>query len=101
MIQTDWRCIRGVIADENRGTRKDGETEWGLYRFLDSSVSSESIVDEETGRVTAPGLTGWIPVEMMNYPKESLCDVFGTARLKDDGKIDFNVTRIFPIVIRR
>ena len=94
----DWKCIRGVIADENRGKRKDG-SEWAYYRVIDSSVPSEPSVLPD-GTEVSPGQQCWLPPEMQTIGKGSFCDFFGSVVQDKDGAITFNCYSIIPIISR-
>lgn len=100
MDTTDWRCIRGIIVDENRGTRKDSDIEWGLYRVADETTPPEPYVTSD-GRPVSPALTVWTPPELMTYETESECEFYGTISVDKDDIPSMTACLIIPVYARQ
>jgi len=95
-IRTDWRCIRGIIAGENRFIRKKSELEGGVYRIIDETTPIETEVLPDGKRID-PTLTVWVPPELMVYERESQCEFYGTVDVDKDGVATMNAFLIIPI----
>jgi len=100
LINTDWRCVKGIITDEMRGKRKDSELEWGIYRIADETTPAEPYVTSE-GRTISPALTCWTPVELMVFEPESECEFYGPSSLDKDGIPSMNVNLIIPVYAKQ
>ena len=96
LINTDWRCVKGIITDEMRGARKDSDLEWGIYRIADETTPAEPYVTSD-GRTVSPALTCWTPVELMVYEPESECEFYGPSSVDKDGIPSMNVNLIIPV----
>jgi hypothetical protein len=96
VINTDWRCVKGIIADEMKGTRKDSDLEWGIYRITDETTPAEPYVTSD-GRTISPALTCWTPPELMVFEPESQCEFYGSVTVDKDSIPSMNVNLIVPV----
>lgn len=100
LINTDWRCVKGIITDEMRGKRKGTDLEWGIYRIADETTPAEPYVTSD-GRTVSPALTCWTPVELMVYEPESECEFYGPSSVDKDGIPSMNINLIIPVYAKQ
>lgn len=96
--RSDWRCVRGIIVREFRGTRED-ETEYGCYTISDETVNGEPTVADD-GTVIMPGFTVWTDPSHMVYSVEDQVDCYGTIRITRDGEAQMDGFLILPVHVR-
>lgn len=96
--RSDWRCIRGIIVREYRGTRDD-DTEFGALTISDHTVNGEPTVLDD-GTILRPGLTAWVDPSHMVYSVEDEVDCFGTVNINKDGEPQMNAVLILPVHTR-
>jgi len=96
VVRTDWRVVRGFIARAYRGQRDDG-SEFAVYTVVDTSVELEEAKVGPDGNLIRPGLTAWVPPELMVYSEESECDFYGTINIRQDGTPEMQCYCIIPV----
>jgi len=96
--RADWRCVRGIIVREFRGTRDD-ETEYGCYTISDETVNGEPTVADD-GSVIMPGFTLWTDPSHMIFGVEDQIDAFGTVRINRDGEAQMDAFLVLPVHVR-
>jgi len=96
--RADWRCVRGIIVREFRGTRDD-ETEYGCYTISDETVNGEPTVADD-GTVIMPGFTAWTDPSHMIFGLEDQVDLYGTIRINKDQEAQMDALLILPVHVR-
>ena len=96
--RADWRCVRGIIVREFRGTRDD-ETEYGCYTISDETVNGEPTVADD-GTVIMPGFTAWTDPSHMIFGLEDQIDLYGTIRINKDQDAQMDALLILPVHAR-
>jgi len=96
--RSDWRCVRGIIVRDFRGTRDD-ETEYGAYTIADSTVTGEPLVLDD-GTIIRPGFTVWTDPAHMVYAVEDEVDCYGPININKDGDAQMTGLLILPVHTR-
>ena len=95
----DWRCIRGMVIREYKGSREDG-TEFGVYTIADDTLTASEPTVAADGTILVPGFTVWADPSLMVYQVEDEIACYGTISVNELGEAQMNAYAILPVYTR-